>query len=72
VYPILFAGTCTIYSKKAIIQLTIAAIYHFLSKRFRRCAYQAKVIKTLETISSSVVLRITGMIKCPSSRKSPG
>src|SRR5438067_295308 len=59
VYPIRFAGTCSMYSKKAINQLSTAATYHFRSPRLRRCAYQAKVMNTFDAISSAVVRRTT-------------
>src|SRR5579864_59073 len=47
-------GTCSRYSKKAIPQLSSAARYQGRSARLRRCAYQAKVMKTLEAMSSRV------------------
>src|SRR5215469_2977088 len=48
--------SCSIlrYSKKAIPQLATAATYQGRSARFFRCAYHAKVMKTLEARSSSV------------------
>jgi hypothetical protein len=45
------------YSNRAIPQLRATAMYHFLSLRFRRCPYQAKVMKTFEMISNDAVLR---------------
>ena len=47
VYPMRFAGTWSRYSKKAIPQLTKAAINQGLLDRFFRCPYHAKVIKAL-------------------------
>src|SRR2546423_8694812 len=52
-----FAGTCRRYSKSAIPQLTSAATYHLRSPTFFRCAYHAKVMKTLDAMSSGVVRR---------------
>jgi hypothetical protein len=45
------------YSKNAMPQLRIAAMYHFLSLRFLRWAYQANVMKVLEMSSSPAVLQ---------------
>src|SRR5689334_10511368 len=45
------------YSKNAIPQLTIAATYHGFCPRFLRCAYQANVMKTLESTSRPLVRR---------------
>src|SRR5215472_7071018 len=56
-----FPGTCSRYSKKAMPQLRIAARYQGRSARFFRCAYQAKVMKTFEAMSSSVALS-TGLM----------
>ena len=55
VCPMRLAGTCTIYSKKAIAQLIKAATYQGLDTKSRKCAYQAMVMKTLETISNKTV-----------------
>src|SRR5690348_17582337 len=55
-----FPGTWSRYSKNAIPQLTSAATIQGLSCRFLRCAYQAKVMKVFEQISSRVVLRTAG------------
>src|SRR5215469_7738893 len=56
-------GTCSRYSKKAIPQLRIAARYQGRVARFFRCAYQAKVMKTFEAMSSSVALTIGFMAR---------
>src|SRR5262245_39357193 len=53
------AGTCSRYSKSAMPQLTIAAMYHARVLRFLRCAYQANVMKTFEQISSPTVVPMT-------------
>src|SRR5690242_13005357 len=50
------AGTCSRYSKSAIPQLTSAATYHGLARRFLRCAYQANVMNTFEHVSSTIVV----------------
>src|SRR6185295_440032 len=47
------AGTWRRYSKRAIPQLTAAAAHHGQAARFFRCAYQAKVMNTLEATSSA-------------------
>src|SRR2546421_6201039 len=52
-----FAGTCSRYSKNAMPQLTSAATYQGRTTRLLRCAYQAKVMKTFEPMSS----RVAGM-----------
>src|ERR1700683_329924 len=57
-------GTCSRYSKKAIPQLTRAATYHGRAARLRRCAYQAKVMNTLEP-NSNAVAAITGLMGAP-------
>src|SRR5436190_20409933 len=59
VYPIRFAGTWIIYSKKAIPQLMIAATYHLRSFRFLRCMYHANVMKRLDRINKPAVRRTT-------------
>src|SRR5208283_4077753 len=61
VYPMRFAGTWNMYSKEAMPQLTSAAMYHVLLPRFFKCAYHAKVIKTLEHRSRTVVFSKTGI-----------
>src|SRR5436190_4253001 len=53
--PIRFAGTCRKYSNSAIPQLTIAATYHGLSARLRRCAYHANVMNTFAAMSRRTV-----------------
>src|SRR6476469_6265174 len=57
-----FAGTWRRYSKSAMPQLTKAATYHLRSLRFRRWAYQAKVMNTFDSTSSPAVRRITGIV----------
>src|SRR5215207_4047188 len=57
-----FAGTCSMYSKKAIPQLATAATYHFRSPRVRRWPYQANVMKTFESASRATVRRATGRV----------
>jgi hypothetical protein len=55
------------YSNKAMHQLRSTAMYHFLSLRFLRCPYQAKVMKMLETTNSDAVLRriiVDGEFSC--------
>src|SRR6185503_12417025 len=54
-----FAGTWRRYSNSAMPQLASAATYHLRSARFRRCAYHAKVMKTLDAISSNAVRTTT-------------
>ena len=49
------AGTCSRYSNSAMPQLTSAAMYQGLSARFFRWPYQAKVMKTFEATSSTIV-----------------
>src|SRR5690606_38338250 len=63
VYPIRFAGTWRRYSKSAIDQLTKAAMYQARWLRFRRCAYHAKVMKTLDRTRSPTVF-VTTDIRC--------
>src|SRR5436190_16786382 len=53
--PMRLAGTCSRYSKSAMLQLTIAATHHGRSARLRRCAYHAKVMNTFEAMSSRMV-----------------
>jgi hypothetical protein len=36
------AGTCTMYSKNAMPQLMVAAMYHGFNDKFLRWAYQAQ------------------------------
>src|SRR5678815_4820761 len=50
-----FAGTWIRYSKSAMPHDTSAATIHGLPRRSRRCAYQAKVMKTFEQTSRSAV-----------------
>src|SRR5258705_4004481 len=47
------AGTCRRYSNRAMPQLAAAAAHHGQAARFFRCAYQAKVMNTLEATSSA-------------------
>ena len=56
--PVRLAGTCNIYSNSAIPQLTAITISSGAALNFR-CPYQAKVLKTLDMISSPMVC--TGM-----------
>src|SRR5262245_32312583 len=66
------AGTCSKYSKSAMPQLTSAAMYHGRPDKFRRCAYHAKVMKTLEAASPRTVSRtLVGML-CDSMRATSG
>ena len=51
------AGTWIRYSNSAMPHEISAAIHHGRSLRFFRCAYQAKVMKTFDTASSSAVCR---------------
>src|SRR3569833_1007076 len=53
--PMRLAGTCSLYSMRAMLQLITAAMYQGESARFFRWPYHAKVMKTLEPISSSSV-----------------
>src|ERR1051325_1154742 len=55
------AGTCSKYSKSAMPQLTNAAMYHFRSARFLRCAYQANVMKMFDAQRSKLVFTRTGI-----------
>src|ERR1043166_5266238 len=54
-YPIRLAGTWSRYSNRAIPQLASAATYHLRSPRFRKWAYQAKVMKTFDATRSRAV-----------------
>src|SRR5688572_4444645 len=58
-----FAGTCSMYSKKAMPQLTSAATYQGWPLRLRRCAYHANVMKILERTSRMTVVTIGGMMR---------
>ncbi len=53
-----FAGTCSRYSKRAIPQLASAATHQARVERFRRWAYQAKVMKTFEQARSATARAI--------------
>ena len=53
------------YSKKAMPQLALAAIYQGLADRFFRWAYQAKVMNILDAPSNKTVFQITGMTFTP-------
>lgn len=58
--PILLAGTIAMYSKRAIIQLNKITLIKPRSANHEnsfnlRCPYQAKVIKTLDTMSNPMV-----------------
>src|SRR6201988_2267749 len=50
-----FAGTISRYSKSAMPQLASAAIHQGLAESSFRCAYQAKVMNTLEATSRPAV-----------------
>src|SRR5919112_1014161 len=65
-----FAGTCSRYSNSAMPQLATAARYQGLSPRFLRCAYQAKVMKILESNSRKAVRRRTELTRAPQSGSS--
>src|SRR5512143_45954 len=56
------AGTCSRYSSKAMPQLANAASIHGWLFISFRCAYQAKVMKTLEQVSRIRVCREAGMV----------
>src|SRR5690349_21733386 len=56
------AGTCSRYSNSAIPQLASAARYHGRSAMFRRWAYQANVMKTLEQTSNSAARYTTAIL----------
>src|SRR5690606_24703837 len=60
--PIRFAGTCSMYSKNATPQLTSAAIHHGRAARSSRWAYQAKVMKTFDSVSSRTVCSGIGRV----------
>src|SRR5678815_3726245 len=53
------AGTWSRYSKSAMPQLASAASHHARCERFRRCAYQANVMKMFESTSRPAVCRKT-------------
>src|SRR5690242_21715289 len=64
------AGTWRRYSKSAMPQLASTAIHHGFADRLRKCAYQAKVMKTLDAASSAAVsaiveLRVKGAFPPP-------
>src|SRR5262245_5003015 len=63
VYPMRFAGTCSMYSRNAMPQLTIAATYHGRSLKLRRCAYHANVMNTFDRVSRPTVVRTTPIRK---------
>ena len=60
VLPIRFAGTCSMYSKKAIPQLANAATIHGLADMFFRCPYHAKVMKRLLNVRRAIVVTVGG------------
>src|SRR5690242_2039885 len=66
-----FAGTWIMYSKKAIPQLTIAATYHGLAWKLRRCPYHAKVMKRFEAARRTAVAAraCSGVIGPPESTR---
>jgi hypothetical protein len=53
------AGTWKRYSNNATPQLTSAATYHGLAFSSLRCAYHAKVMKTLEMMRRATVCQTT-------------
>src|SRR5690606_35439490 len=55
------AGTCSMYSKKAMPQLASAATNQGFESSSLRCAYQANVMKTLLSARSSTVSPISRM-----------
>src|SRR5690606_23006341 len=61
------AGTCSRYSNSAIPQLASAAMNHGRPDRSFRCAYYAKVMKTFESVSSTMAMtaggRLNGMVE---------
>src|SRR5574341_1458613 len=59
VMPMRLAGTWIKYSNNAMLQLTIAAMYHLLFCRFLRCPYHAKVMKRLDKTSNEIVCAMT-------------
>ena len=58
VEPMRFAGTCSIYSKNAIPQLTNAATSQHLPFNVERCPYQANVINAFEQMRRRIVMKI--------------
>src|SRR5690606_3502325 len=50
-----FPGTCSMYSKNAMLQLAIAAMNHGRVLSSFKCAYHAKVMKTLLMDRSNTV-----------------
>src|SRR5882672_6017999 len=55
VKPMRFAGTCSRYSKSAMPQEASAAMNQGLEESSFRCAYQAKVMNTFESVSNTTV-----------------
>ena len=60
--PIRFAGIISVYSKKAIPQLTKRAMRKGLSFRFFKCPYQANSIKRLEQHRSVTTRTVSGIV----------
>src|SRR3954468_10389414 len=56
-----FAGTCSMYSKSAMPQLARMGTISGFAPRSRRCAYHAKVMKTLEPRRRRIVRARTGI-----------
>src|SRR5690606_2031218 len=61
------AGTCSMYSKKAMPQLASAATNQGFESSSLRCAYQANVMNTLLAASSNTVSPISRIVGCPGS-----
>ena len=66
--PILLAGTIKQYSKKAIPQLIkmvvkSPAFFKKSTSLKRKCPYQAMVIKVLDAISKSMVIRLRDILQ---------
>src|SRR3954467_490768 len=62
------AGTWRRYSNSAMPQLAAAAAHHGQAARFLRCAYQAKVMNTLEATSSAAETKTGERVNRPSPR----
>src|SRR5215475_5278163 len=65
-------GTCSRYSNSAIPQDSSAATYQGRSARFFRCAYQAKVMNTLDAHSNRIADRMGFMRAAPSAGHTQG
>src|SRR5215207_3620950 len=54
------AGTCSRYSNNAIPQLTSAATTHGRPECFFRCAYQANVMNTFDSVNKPIAAAAGG------------